>query len=94
MPPPRLGCHAIRVNTGTITAPPRSARSPRPAALLTDYGVKNGIEIICENHGGPSSNPDALLAVIKAVGKPTFGTLPGLRQLSPGSQGKLHNRRL
>ena len=44
--------------------------------MLTDYGAKNGISIICENHGGPSSNPDALIAVMKAVGKPTFGTLP------------------
>ena len=44
--------------------------------MLTDYGVKNGISIICENHGGPSSNPDAMVALMKAVGKPAFGTLP------------------
>ncbi len=43
---------------------------------LTEYGEKHQIEIICENHGGPSSNPDALLALMKAVNKPTFGTLP------------------
>jgi hypothetical protein len=43
---------------------------------LTEYGEQHHIAIICENHGGPSSNPDALLALIKAVNKPTFGTLP------------------
>ena len=43
---------------------------------LTEHGEKNRIEIICENHGGPSSNPDALIALMKAVNKPTFGTLP------------------
>ncbi len=32
--------------------------------------------MICENHGGPSSNPDALIALMKAVGSPNFGTLP------------------
>ena len=44
--------------------------------MLTDYGAKNEIKIICENHGGPSSNPDALIALMKAVSKSDFGTLP------------------
>ena len=38
--------------------------------------AQHHIAVICENHGGPSSNPDALLALMKAVNKPTFGTLP------------------
>ena len=49
--------------------------------------MKNHISIICENHGGPSSNPDALLALIKAVGKPTFGTLPDFGNF-PEENGK------
>ena len=50
--------------------------------MLTEYGAKNRIEIICENHGGPSSNPDALLALMKAVTSrpsapfPTSATFP------------------
>ncbi len=43
---------------------------------LTEYGESRRIEIICENHGGPSSNPDAMVALMKAVNRPTFGTLP------------------
>jgi L-ribulose-5-phosphate 3-epimerase len=71
-----LGCHAIRINTGGHYGPTNVAAIAESCGLLTDYGVKNGISIICENHGGPSSNPDALIAVMKAVGKPAFGTLP------------------
>jgi sugar phosphate isomerase/epimerase len=71
-----LGCHAIRVNTGWNYTPTDVGTVAEALSLLTDYGVKNNIAIICENHGGPSSNPDALIALMKAVGKPTFGTLP------------------
>jgi sugar phosphate isomerase/epimerase len=71
-----LGCHAIRINTGGHYSPTSVGAIAESCGMLTDYGVKNGISIICENHGGPSSNPDALIAVMKAVGKPAFGTLP------------------
>jgi L-ribulose-5-phosphate 3-epimerase len=71
-----LGCHAIRINTGSHYSPTDVAKVAESCGLLTDYGAKNGISIICENHGGPSSNPDALIALMKAVGKSTFGTLP------------------
>jgi L-ribulose-5-phosphate 3-epimerase len=71
-----LGCHAIRVNTGHHYSPTDVGAVAEACGKLTDYGAQHRIAIICENHGGPSSNPEALLAVIKAVGKPTFGTLP------------------
>src|SRR5262249_348336 len=45
-------------------------------ARLTEYGDQHGIKIICENHGGVSSDPNAMIALMKAVNKPTFGTLP------------------
>ncbi len=71
-----LGCHAIRVNTGHHYSPTNLGPVSEACGLLTDYGTKNGISIICENHGGPSSNPDAMIALMKAVNKPSFGTLP------------------
>ena len=71
-----LGCHAIRVNTGQHYGPTQVGPVAEACGMLTDYGAKNGISIICENHGGPSSNPDAMVALMKAVNKPTFGTLP------------------
>jgi sugar phosphate isomerase/epimerase len=71
-----LGCHAIRVNTGSNYSKTHTTEAAEACGKLADYGKKHGIEIICENHGGPSSNPDALLALIEAVGRPNFGTLP------------------
>jgi sugar phosphate isomerase/epimerase len=71
-----LGCHAIRVNTGEHYSPTDVGAVAEACGMLADYGAKSNISIICENHGGPSSNPDALVALMKAVGKPTFGTLP------------------
>jgi L-ribulose-5-phosphate 3-epimerase len=83
-----LGCHAIRVNTGNHYSPTEVGPVAEAAGLLADYGAKNQISVICENHGGPSSNPDALLALIKAVGKPTFGTLPDFGNFPQDSKGK------
>ncbi len=71
-----LGCHAIRVNTGEHYSPTDVGAVAEACSKLTEHGEKSRIEIICENHGGPSSNPDALIALMKAVNKPTFGTLP------------------
>jgi len=82
-----LGCHAIRVNTGHHYGPTHVGPVSEACGLLTDYGTKHQIEIICENHGGPSSNPDALVALMKAVDKPTFGTLPDFGNF-PQENGK------
>jgi L-ribulose-5-phosphate 3-epimerase len=71
-----LGCHAIRVNTGHNYGPTHTSPAADACGALADYGAAHKIEVICENHGGPSSDPDSLLALIKAVNKPTFGTLP------------------
>ena len=82
-----LGCHAIRINTGHHYSPTNVGPVAEACGMLTEYGVKNHISIICENHGGPSSNPDALIALMKAVGKPEFGTLPDFGNF-PQENGK------
>ena len=71
-----LGCRAIRVNTGEHYSPTDVADAADGCGKLTEYGKANEIRIICENHGGPSSNPDALIALMQAVNSPYFGTLP------------------
>ena len=43
---------------------------------MNEYGALHKIGVICENHGGPSSDPDALIALMKAVNSPNFGNLP------------------
>lgn len=71
-----LGCHSIRINTGEHYSASDVGAIAESCGALTDYGDANKINIICENHGGPSSDPDALVALMKAVGKDRFGTLP------------------
>lgn len=71
-----LGCHAIRVNTGGHYSASNVDSVAEGCGALNEYGEKNKIHIICENHGGPSSDPDSLLALMKKVGSKNFGTLP------------------
>jgi sugar phosphate isomerase/epimerase len=71
-----LGCHAIRINTGHHYSPTDVAATAEDCAKLTEYGEQRNVKIICENHGGVSSNPEAMIALMKAVNRPTFGTLP------------------
>ena len=71
-----LGCHAIRVNTGNNYGPGDVGAVAEACSNLTEYGESRKISIICENHGGPSSNPDAMVALMKQVNRPRFGTLP------------------
>src|SRR3954451_10288272 len=71
-----LGCHSIRINTGEHYSPTDVGAVAEACSALSEYGAKHKIGVICENHGGPSSDPDALIALMKAVGNPNFGTLP------------------
>jgi sugar phosphate isomerase/epimerase len=83
-----LGCHSIRVNTGNNYSPSDVGAVAEACSSLAGYGEQNKINVICENHGGPSSNPDALIALIKAVGKDRFGTLPDFGNFKKDRQNK------
>jgi sugar phosphate isomerase/epimerase len=83
-----LGCHSIRVNTGGNYSPTNTDAAAEACGALTDYGDRNNINIICENHGGPSSNPDALVALMKAVNRPRFGTLPDFGNFEKDKRGR------
>jgi L-ribulose-5-phosphate 3-epimerase len=82
-----LGCHAIRINTGHHYSPTDVTATAEDCSKLTEYGDQHGIKIICENHGGMSSDPNAMIALMKGVNKPTFGTLPDFGNF-PQSGGK------
>ncbi|MFM7317847.1 MAG: sugar phosphate isomerase/epimerase family protein [bacterium] len=84
-----LGCHAIRINTGSNYSATKTNPAAEACRKLADYGEKHKIEIICENHGGPSSDPDSLIALIKAVGSKNFGTLPDFGNF-PRDKNKKH----
>lgn len=80
-----MGCHSIRMNWAGA---PRDVmkddaalkdfitRSVGPFGQLCNYGDTKNINVIIENHGGPSSYPDAMGVLMKAVNHDRFGTLP------------------
>ena len=71
-----LGCHAIRVNTGNNYGPDHLDAAAQGCGALVEYGASRKISVICENHGGPSSDPNALIPLVKKVNHERFGTLP------------------
>lgn len=72
-----LGCHSIRVNAASEgTYEEQMKLAADGLRRLTEYGAKNGLNVIVENHGGISSNGEWLSGVIKAVGNARSGTLP------------------
>jgi len=81
-----LGCHSIRTNCrGVKEATPEqnlewAADSYR---MLLDYASQAGINVVIENHGGVSNDPDWMVKLFKAVDDPLFGSYPDWRR--PGS---------
>ncbi len=72
-----LGCHSIRVNAAGIGSYDEVQKAAiEGLGLLSEYGQKEGIGVIVENHGGFSSNGDWLTGVMKEVNNPYCGTLP------------------
>lgn len=78
-----LGGSAIRVNMypekqpttdGEVTA--FLGYCAESFQKLAEYGQKAKINVIIENHGGVSSNPDVVVRLMKMVNLPNFGTLP------------------
>ncbi|MCX5771113.1 MAG: DUF1080 domain-containing protein [Candidatus Hydrogenedentes bacterium] len=72
-----LGCKTVRVNARGEGSPdelrPRIVDS---CSTLSDYAAGRKLNLVIENHGGPSSDPAWLVSVMQAVNKPNFGILP------------------
>lgn len=94
-----LGCHAIRCNLGG----PREnwkadrdlvARAAESFRDLLDYAKGSGLNVLIENHGRASSDPDVLVALMKLVNDPHFGTLPDFGNINPGDDHAEVLRRL
>jgi L-ribulose-5-phosphate 3-epimerase len=83
-----LGCHAIRVNTGNNYGSKENEAVADACSRLVEYGESRKISVICENHGGPSSDPDSLLPLIKRVNRPNFGTLPDFGNFPKSKMGE------
>jgi sugar phosphate isomerase/epimerase len=76
-----LGCVDIRCNMRGGLADWKQdkdlvKRAAESFSHLLEYAQSSGLDIIIENHGGASSDPDVLTGVMKAVNNPRFGVLP------------------
>jgi sugar phosphate isomerase/epimerase len=83
-----LGCHAIRTNCrgSQVAQKVSKEESLKWAAesynLLLDYAVKAKIQVVIENHGGLSNDPDWMVALMQEVDNLYFGTYPDWREPS------------
>ncbi len=81
-----LGCHAMRVNAYGDGSPEElRKRIVESGARLAEEGAKVGLNVVIENHGGPSSDGEWLAAVMKEVNSPWFGTLPDFGNFPGGT---------
>src|SRR5215203_3948701 len=72
-----LGCTSIRVNAYGVGDREEVQKSAIEAlSKLGEYGEKENINIIVENHGGFSSDGQWLSTVMKKTDKKNVGTLP------------------
>lgn len=72
-----IGCHSIRVNLfGEGTAEEQQENSADSLRLLGNYAKDQDINVLVENHGGYSSDPNWLVKVMKMVNMDNVGTLP------------------
>jgi sugar phosphate isomerase/epimerase len=78
-----LGCHSIRTNMYSDMKPSGNAEIEKVLDYcaesfnnLCGYAEGRKINVIIENHGGISSDPDVVARLMKKVNLPNFGTLP------------------
>jgi len=84
-----LGCHSVRINVyggaqDWKTDAGLVGRAAETIHMLLDYAKGSDLNIIVENHGRASSDPDVLVALVKKVNHPKFGLLCDLGNWNPG----------
>jgi sugar phosphate isomerase/epimerase len=81
-----LGCHSIRTNCrGVEDATPEENLdwAAESYGILLDYASQAGINVVIENHGGVSNDPDWMVKLFKKVDHPLFGSYPDWRRPGP-----------
>lgn len=72
-----LGCHSIRVNAYSEGSYEEQQKLVIDGlGRLCEKGQEFGLNVIVENHGRLTSDPDWLIGVMHGVGLPNVGTLP------------------
>ncbi|MEK7408720.1 MAG: TIM barrel protein [Acidobacteriota bacterium] len=85
-----LGCHSIRCN---MYGGPENWKEDRDLVDraaetfrdILEYAKGSGLNVLIENHGRASSDPDMLVALVKKVNHPKFGLLVDLGNWNQGA---------
>lgn len=80
-----LGCHAIRTNCRgpkDVNKDEALKWATESYQMLLEYSQPADINIVIENHGGVSNDPDWMAQLMKRVDNPAFGTYPDWRRPS------------
>lgn len=85
-----LGCHSIRCNVHGDDSDPAAMleRAAESFSALAAYADEAGVNVLVENHSrrghyGCFAEPDWLVSLFKAVGRPNFGSLPDFGNFPP-----------
>lgn len=94
-----LGCYAVRCNVYGGAQDWKSdkdlvARAAETMHMMLDYAKESGLDLIVENHGGASSDPDVLVALVKKVNHPKFGLLCDLGNWNKGDNRYANSRKI
>lgn len=76
----RLGSPRVRANAG------QGAEATAVASLrqVNEYGAAQGVEVLTENHGGISVDPEVLTRIVDAIPHPNFGVVADFGNFAPG----------
>jgi len=80
-----LGCYAIRTNcrgAANISTEEALKYAAESYHLLLSYAAEANIQVLIENHGGVSNDPDFMVILMEEVNHPLFGTYPDWREPS------------
>jgi L-ribulose-5-phosphate 3-epimerase len=78
-----LGCRAIRTNCrGEANIDKNEALkfATESYNFLLEHAKEANIQVLIENHGGVSNDPEFMIALMKEVNHPLFGTYPDWRE--------------
>lgn len=94
-----LGCHSVRINMyggaeDWTKDPDLTKRAAETIHWILDYANGSGLNIIVENHGRASSDPDVLVRLVKDVNHPKFGLLCDLGNWNPGTNFYENSRKI
>lgn len=91
----RIGSQAVRINTESVITREQAGQVEVSLSMtkesfkrLAEYAEELDIQLLLENHGGLSSDPDNIVEIVKAVNSDHFGLCADLGNFSDDVRAK------